>query len=56
MGIKVNYFVKFGTKKDGVILKVNEAKLTLEFINQIRNYLNAKEKELKKKKDENSKN
>jgi len=40
----------FGTKKDGIIISVNEEKLTLEYINQIRNYLNVKEKELQKKK------
>ena len=37
----------FGTKKDGIILSVDEGKLTLDYIRQIRNYLNVREKELK---------
>lgn len=37
----------FGNKKDGIIISVNEKKLTLDYIRQIRNYLNVKEKELK---------
>ena len=40
----------FGTKEAGTILMVDEEKLTLDFINQIRNYLTAKEKEIKKNK------
>ena len=38
----------FGNKQDGIILKVDETKLTFDYINQIRNYLTAKERELKK--------
>lgn len=38
----------FGTPEDGTVISVNEEKLTLDYIRQIRNYLNAKEKELKK--------
>ncbi len=38
---------KFGNK-NGVIIEVNEALLSLDVIRQIRNYLNVKEKDLKK--------
>ena len=38
---------KFGNK-NGVIIEVNEALLSLDVIRQIRNYLNIKEKDLKK--------
>lgn len=36
----------FGPAIDNPILTVNEDKLTIDIINQVRNYLNAKEKEL----------
>ena len=42
-------YIEFGNKKDGIILKVDEGKFTLDYIGQIRNYLNSKEKILKKK-------
>lgn len=41
---------EFGTKKSGVILLVDEEKLTLDLIGQIRNYLTFQEKKLKKNK------
>ena len=37
----------FGIKENEIILSVDETLLTIELINQIRNYLNVKEKELK---------
>lgn len=37
----------FGNKKDGTIISVNEEKLTLDYIEQIRNYLNVQEIKLK---------
>ncbi|MFW6219304.1 MAG: hypothetical protein ACOC33_00420 [bacterium] len=40
---------KFGTNKDGIIITIDETKLTIDYINQIRNYLNVKENEIKKK-------
>ena len=36
-------FKEFGTKKDGIILMVNEHKLTIDIINQIKNYLKFQE-------------
>jgi len=40
---------EFGNKLHGVIIQVNEDKLTIDYINQIRNYLNAREKKLRQK-------
>lgn len=39
---------QFGTSKDGIIITIDETKLTIDYINQIRNYLDKKEKEIKK--------
>lgn len=43
-------FKKYGTKTDGAIFYIDEDKLTQDRINQIRNYLNSREKELKARK------
>jgi cation transport regulator ChaC len=40
-------FKKYGTKTDGTIFYIDEDKLNQDHINQIRNYLNSREKSLK---------
>lgn len=40
-------FKKYGTKTDGAIFYIDEDKLNKDHINQIRNYLNSREKKLK---------
>lgn len=42
-------FKKYGNNK-GLILLIDEEKLDLNIVKQLRNYLDAKEKELKKRK------
>ena len=42
-------FKKYGNNK-GLVLLIDEEKLDLNIIEQLRNYLDAKEKELKKRK------
>ncbi len=42
----------YGTIQDGIVITVNEDKLTLEYIKQIRNYLDVQEKRLKSTKNE----
>lgn len=39
----------FSTPKDGTVLLVDENKLTLDYIKQVRNYLKVKERNLKLK-------
>lgn len=41
-------FKEYGTKNDGSIFYINEDKLNQDHINQIRNYLNNREKALKR--------
>ncbi len=43
-------FKNYGTATDGSIFYIDEEKLNLDHINQIRNYLNSKEKLLKARK------
>lgn len=43
-------FKNYGTKTDGSIFYIDEDKLNQDHINQIRNYLNSKEKSLKARK------
>jgi hypothetical protein len=43
-------FKSYGTKDTGPIIFINEDKLTKDFIEQIRNYLNSIEKKTRKKK------
>lgn len=43
-------FKEYGTKIDGAIFYINEDKLNQDHINQIRNYLNSREKSLKARK------
>lgn len=38
---------EFGTKDSGVVLTVDEGKMTKDFIKQVRNYLTALEKKFK---------
>jgi hypothetical protein len=47
-GIALGQFHVYGTPIDGRILYINEEKLTKPIIEQIRNYLNHKEKSIKK--------
>jgi hypothetical protein len=47
-GIALDQFHVYGTPIDGPILYINEEKLTKPIIEQIRNYLNHKEKSIKK--------
>lgn len=42
-------FKRYGNNK-GLVLLIDEEKLDLNIVEQLRNYLDAKEKELKKKK------
>jgi len=49
----ISHFTKFknyGTPTDGVIFYIDENKLNQDHINQIRNYLNSREKSLKARK------
>jgi len=43
-------FKEYGTKIDGAIFYINEDILNQDHINQIRNYLNSREKSLKARK------
>jgi hypothetical protein len=43
-------FKEYGTKIDGAIFYINEDKLNQDHINQIRSYLNSREKSLKARK------
>jgi hypothetical protein len=43
-------FKQYGTKNDGVIFYIDEDRLNQAYINQIRNYLDSREKLLKARK------